>query len=178
MWPSPCRRRGPAHGSRRPGQAACPAGSRRWEKPALRLGTQASQLPGLAARGHWAAGAGGGGGGPHPSLPASPAGPAKSRWNWAQVPMCLVTGLLFEKLKRCPENPTFAFVPGAWSWSGGGPHRAVCAGWPVGGCPGTEQMTAENIIRPGSGGGRGGRRARAGPDPAPAAGPTRPRADG
>ena len=64
------------------------------------------------------------------------------------MPMCLVTGLLFEKLKRCQDNLTSAFISGAWSRAGGGPSEAVCAGRPVGRRPGTEQITAKNIIHP------------------------------
>lgn len=55
-----------------------------------------------------------------PSLPAALAGPAKWQWSRAQVPTCLVTGLLFEKLKQCQDNLTSALLSGGWSRPGGG----------------------------------------------------------
>lgn len=55
-----------------------------------------------------------------PSLPAALVGPAKWWWSRAQVPTCLVTGLLFEKLKRCQDNLTSVLLSGGWSRPGGG----------------------------------------------------------
>lgn len=157
--PSPRRGRGRAHGLLKAGPGGLPCWILEPEQHALGLGTEALQLlgagrvqslgwhgwpggPGRAGRG------GGGRGALHLSLPAALVGPAKSWWNQAQVPMCLVTGLLFEKLKWCQDNLTSAFISGAWSRAGGGPSETVCAGRPVGRRPGTEQITAKNIIHP------------------------------
>ena len=86
----------------------------------------AAQLSGLAVRGHQAGAGGRAGWGVcvcrgAPSLPAALAGPAKWWWSRAQVPTCLVTGLLFEKLKQCQDKLTSVLLSGGWSRPGGGP---------------------------------------------------------
>lgn len=87
---------------------------------------------------------------PHPSLPAILADPAKSWWNRAQVPMCLVTRLPFETLGWCQDGLPPAFTSGAWSgrW------------WPERGCLCRAAGARDGDCRPaGLGGARGRGRA-------------------
>ena len=127
----------------------------RLDPAALPLGTAAVQLSGLAACGHRAGAVGRAGWGSGcvcrvaPSLPAALAGPAKWPWSRAQVPTCLLTGLLFEKLKRCQDNLTSTLLSGGWSRPGGG--LFVQGGLREG----TEQIIRRVLSSQHLGGGRG-----------------------
>lgn len=95
------------------------------------------------------------GGAPHPSLPAVFTGPAKSWWNQAQVPMCLVTRLLFEKLKWCQENLTFAFISKAWSGRVAAQAKLFVQGGQWEGAPGRNRLQQRMSPAQCQGGGRG-----------------------
>ena len=125
--PGPCRGRGPAHGLLRAGPRGSPgwiprpggACSASWHRGRAAVGAGHVRSPGWRG---WPGGVEGcvcvcwGA----PSLPAALSGPAKWQWSRAQVPTCLVTGLLFEKLKQCQDNLTSALLSGGWSRPGGG----------------------------------------------------------
>lgn len=145
----------------RPCQEAAPPGPDAGGSPLCVLALRPRSCWGLAARASgwhgWrgrpgrAGGAGVCPGAPHPSLPAELVGAAKSWWNRAQVPMCLVTRLLFEKSEWCPEHPTSAFISGAWSRAGVGPVpgclcRAVSAEAPGMGDYGREYYPAQRWV--------------------------------
>lgn len=145
----------------RPGSRTAEGRARRLARldpAALPLGTAAVQLSGLAACGHWAGAGGRAGWGSGcvcraaPSLPAALVGPAKWPWSLAQVPTCLVTGLLFEKLKQCQDNLTSALLSGGWSRSGGG---LFVQGGLWEGALGTEQIIWRVLSSQRLGGGRG-----------------------